>query len=122
MPEEIKEPDRTWFALAAYNVGYGHLTDARKLTEDLGGDGGRWLDVKEVLPLLRQKRFYRRTRYGFARGEEPVRYVQNIRRYYDLLVHQDNGSQLSINDSGLDDLPVSLIPPKNQSPKDQSPD
>lgn len=89
LPEDILEPDRTWMALAAYNVGYGHLTDARKLTTKHGGDKNLWLDVKDYLPLLAQKRYYKDTKHGFARGKEPVTYVQNIRRYYDVLVWND---------------------------------
>jgi len=89
LPESIQEPDRTWMALAAYNVGYGHLTDARILTEKHGGDKNLWLDVKDHLPLLAQKRYYKNTKHGFARGKEPVGYVQNIRRYYDVLVWND---------------------------------
>ncbi|MCX4025541.1 membrane-bound lytic murein transglycosylase MltF [Endozoicomonas sp. SM1973] len=83
--QDIKEPDRTWMALAAYNVGYGHLQDARKLTEIRGGDPNKWVDVKESLPLLSKKQWHQLTKYGYARGYEPVLYVQNIRRYYDLL-------------------------------------
>lgn len=85
IPERIAEPDRTWFALASYNVGYGHLEDARRLTEDAGRDPDRWLDVKKFLPRLAQKEWYEKTRFGYARGHEPVLYVQNIRRYYDVL-------------------------------------
>jgi membrane-bound lytic murein transglycosylase F len=90
LPESISEPDRTWMALAAYNVGYGHLTDARKLAKKDGGDNTRWMDVKNYLPLLSQKRYYKQTRHGYARGSEPVSYVQNIRRYFDVLVWNDN--------------------------------
>lgn len=85
LPARIGEPDRTWFALAAYNVGLGHLNDARALTERQGGDPDYWVDVRDRLPLLRQKQYYKNTRYGFARGDEPVTYVGNIRRYYDTL-------------------------------------
>ena len=85
MPERIPEPDRTWLALAAYNVGFGHLEDARILTEKAGKDPDKWVDVKEFLPLLQKKKYYKQTRYGYARGNEPVIYVQNIRRYYDVL-------------------------------------
>lgn len=85
IPERIPEPDRTWFALASYNVGFGHLEDARRLTEGAGRDPDRWMDVKEFLPLLAQKEWYTKTRFGYARGHEPVIYVQNIRRYYDVL-------------------------------------
>ncbi|MBL3557438.1 MULTISPECIES: membrane-bound lytic murein transglycosylase MltF [Marinobacter] len=85
VPERIQEPDRTWFALASYNVGWGHVEDARRLTEDAGKNPDRWMDVKEFLPLLTQKEWYSKTRFGYARGHEPVIYVQNIRRYYDVL-------------------------------------
>ena len=85
IPERIPEPDRSWFALASYNVGFGHLEDARRLAETAGKDPDRWMDVKEFLPLLAQKEWYTKTRFGYARGNEPVIYVQNIRRYYDVL-------------------------------------
>ncbi|GLQ32061.1 membrane-bound lytic murein transglycosylase MltF [Litoribrevibacter albus] len=85
LPERIQEPDRTWFALAAYNVGRGHLEDARILTEQAGKNPDQWADVKEFLPLLQDKRWYKKTKYGYARGYEPVIYVQNIRRYIDVL-------------------------------------
>jgi len=85
LPQRIPEPDRTWLGLAAYNVGLGHLEDARVITQRRGGDPDRWADVRENLPLLSQKQWYSRTRYGYARGNEPVVYVRNIRRYYDTL-------------------------------------
>lgn len=86
LPERITDPDRTWLALAAYNVGYGHLEDARVITQKRGGDPDKWIDVKDSLPLLTQKKWYSQTRHGYARGHEPVRYVENIRSYYDILV------------------------------------
>ncbi len=86
IPEQIPEPDRTWFALAAYNVGPGHVEDARIITEKRGGDQNRWIDVKENLPLLARKKWYKKTRYGYARGWEPVKYVENIRQYYEYLI------------------------------------
>ena len=88
LPEEIKEPDRTWFALAAYNVGYYHVDDARILADNMELNSKNWVDLKNTLPLLSQKKWYKKTRFGYARGKEPVRYVAAIRRYYDLLNHQ----------------------------------
>lgn len=85
IPDRIPEPDRTWMALASYNVGYGHLEDARILTETLGGDPDRWADVRDVLPLLAQKKYHSKLARGYARGHEPVIYVDNIRSYYDIL-------------------------------------
>ena len=90
VPERIGEPDRTWLALAAYNVGFGHLEDARILTEMNGKDPDKWIDVREHLPLLSQKKWYSRTKHGYARGREPVIYVENIRSYYDILVWLTN--------------------------------
>ena len=89
IPARIKYPDRMWFALAAYNVGLGHLEDARIITQRQGGNADLWVDVKKRLPLLRQKKYYKKTRYGYARGNEAVTYVDNIRRYYDTLVWLD---------------------------------
>jgi len=85
----INEPDRTWLSLAAYNVGAGHVRDAQRLTEQQGGDSERWMDVKDRLPLLTKKKYYKNTQYGYARGYEPVHYVQNIRKFYDLLVWRE---------------------------------
>lgn len=95
IPARITEPDRTWFALAAYNVGLGHLNDARIITERQGGNPDYWVDVRDRLPLLRQKQFYRTTRFGYARGDEPVRYVGSIRRYYDTLTWLDEQGLIS---------------------------
>ena len=86
IPERIKEPVRTWMALAAYNVGTGHLEDARVITQTRGGDPDKWIDIKKNLPLLQQKKWYKNTKHGYARGTEAVRYVENIRSYYDLMV------------------------------------
>jgi len=85
IPKRIPDPDRTWFALAAYNIGYGHLEDARKITEGQGGNPDNWADVKSRLPLLAKSRYYKYTKFGYARGYEALTYVQNIRQYYDIL-------------------------------------
>ena len=85
IPARILEPDRTWFTLAAYNVGMGHLEDARILTQMHGKNPDSWNDVREHLPLLTQAKWYSRVKRGYARGWEPVRYVENIRGYMDIL-------------------------------------
>lgn len=94
IPERIPMPDRLWFALAAYNIGWGHVEDARRLTQGDGADPDKWLEVKQRLPLLRKKTVYQHTRFGFARGDEAAMYVENIRRYYDTLVGVDERQQL----------------------------
>jgi membrane-bound lytic murein transglycosylase F len=81
--------------MASYNVGWGHVNDARKITEQQGGDPDRWADVKKRLPLLIKKRYYRNIRYGYARGDVAVQYVDNIRRYYDALVWLDENGALN---------------------------
>ncbi|PVV19126.1 MAG: lytic transglycosylase F [gamma proteobacterium symbiont of Ctena orbiculata] len=88
LPERIKEPDRLWLTLAGYNVGFGHLEDARILTEHLGDDPDKWADVKKHLPKLSLKKWYTSLKRGYARGNEPVNYVDNIRAYYELLKWQ----------------------------------
>ncbi len=85
IPERIQEPDRTWFTLAAYNVGFGHLEDARILTQRKGGNPDRWEDVKRYLPLLREEQYYAQSKHGFCRGNEPVHFVANIQRYHTTL-------------------------------------
>ncbi len=94
IPARIGDPDRTWMAMAAYNIGMGHLEDARVLTERQGGNPDLWVDVKRRLPQLRQKKYYRTTRYGYARGDEALQYVENIRRYYDSLVWLDEQGKI----------------------------
>ncbi len=91
MDPGIPEPDRYWMAMAAYNVGYSHLQDARLITRKLKKNPNLWIDVKQALPLLAQSKWYKQTRYGYARGWEPVRYVENIRSYYDILKWVDDG-------------------------------
>ncbi len=85
LPDRISGEDRLWLAIASYNVGPGHVEDARILTERQGGNPNLWHQVKQRLPLLRQQAYYQTLRYGYARGNEPVTYVDNIRYYYDML-------------------------------------
>ena len=81
LPERIQDPDRTLFALAAYNVGFGHLEDARILTVRNNKNPDVWVDVREHLPLLSKKKYYSTLKRGYARGNEPVIYVDNIQYY-----------------------------------------
>jgi len=108
MPDRILLPDRLWFALASYNIGLGHLNDARKITEMQGGDPDRWVEVKDRLPLLKQKKYYKPTKYGYARGDEAVNYVENIRRYYDTLSWMDNKSKENLQPQPVDVKTVTI--------------
>lgn len=84
----ITEPDLTWFALVAYNIGLGHVRDAQTLARRMKLDSTKWHHIKEVLPLLSQRRHYKTLRYGYARGSDSVRYVQQIREYEQILAQQ----------------------------------
>ncbi len=86
VPDTVPEDERIWFALAAYNMGWGHMLDARKLTKSQQGNPDSWVDVKQRLPMLSQKRYYPSLTYGYARGREAYNYVENIRRYQVSLV------------------------------------
>ncbi|MDH5484819.1 MAG: membrane-bound lytic murein transglycosylase MltF [Gammaproteobacteria bacterium] len=88
IPDSVQGENRLWYALAAYNVGFGHLKDAQKLALKLGKNPNRWVDLKEVLPLLAQKQYYASLQHGYARGTEPVLYVQRIRNYRQVLEQQ----------------------------------
>ena len=90
IPRRITEPDRTWFALASYNIGFGHLEDARILAQQQGDNPDRWIDVKKYLPLLAQEKWHTQTKRGYARGSEAINYVANIRTYLDLLIWYEN--------------------------------
>jgi membrane-bound lytic murein transglycosylase F len=85
LPVRIREPDRTWLALAAYNVGYGHLEDGRVLAQRRGLNPDLWMNVRQVLPLLSRYEYYSTVKYGFCRGGEAVVLTENIRSYYDIL-------------------------------------
>ncbi|WP_084420320.1 membrane-bound lytic murein transglycosylase MltF [Henriciella litoralis] len=85
LPEDITGKDRTWFALAAYNIGLGHVYDARKLAVRQGLDPSSWDDIERMLPLLTRAKYYQTVKHGYARGYEPVRYVERIRDYYGML-------------------------------------
>jgi membrane-bound lytic murein transglycosylase F len=85
IPKRVAEPDRTWLALAAYNVGYGHLEDARVLAQSHGKNPDSWADVRTQLPLLAEERWYLRAKRGYARGWEPARFVEQVRQYLAVL-------------------------------------
>jgi len=95
VPAHIPEPDRTWLAIAAYNVGYGHVEDARRLAQMRGKNPDSWQDVREQLPLLSDETWYERLKHGFARGAEPAQFVDRIQRFLKLLEWQP-GSALKV--------------------------
>ncbi|OEU45861.1 MAG: lytic transglycosylase F [Desulfobacterales bacterium S7086C20] len=83
--DKIEGLDRMLFTLASYNIGYGHVRDAQKLALQKDLDTHKWASLKKTLPMLRQKKYYKKTKYGYCRGTEPVRYVDRVLTYYDIL-------------------------------------
>ena len=86
LPPEVEEPDRTWQALAAYNIGPGHFSAARALARQLKADPNAWYELKQVLPKLSQAKYAQQFKTGRARGGEAVILVENIRSYYNILL------------------------------------
>lgn len=102
--EAVPEPDRTLMALAAYNIGFGHLQDARTLARQLGKPENSWHGVRSVFPLLQQKKYYRTLEHRYARGNEAVMYVDRIRTYYKML--QPNLDEMAADPATDDELSV----------------
>ena len=89
LPARIAEPDRTWLALAAFNIGIAHLEDARILAQRQKLNPDLWSDVRKVLPLLAEPEYYVNAKYGYARGGMPVAFVGRVRGYYDILLRTE---------------------------------
>jgi len=85
----VERPDNNYYALAAYNVGLGHVQDAQALVKRAGADDRLWSNLRDALPLLAEPAYYTTVKYGKARGQEPVRYVDSIRTYYAMLTQFD---------------------------------
>jgi membrane-bound lytic murein transglycosylase F len=85
IPEDIPEPDRTYMALAAYNIGYAHVEDARVLAQRLKLNPDSWADIKKTLVLLNNPEYYESAKYGYASGGAPVIFVESIRSYQRIL-------------------------------------
>ncbi|MPW35124.1 membrane-bound lytic murein transglycosylase MltF [Vibrio sp. B1Z05] len=110
IPDSINQHEKIWFALASYNVGYGHVMDARRIAKAQGANPDLWSDVKTRLPKLRKKGYYEYTRYGYARGDEALNYVESIRRYYQSIIgHIDQRDHNQV-ETGTDDLTVIEAP------------
>lgn len=85
IPEDIPEPDRTYMALAAYNIGYAHVEDARVLAQRLKLNPDSWADIKKTLVMLNNPEYYTNAKYGYASGGAPVIFVESIRSYQRIL-------------------------------------
>ena len=72
-----------WFSLASYNVGRGHVLDARRLARQQGLNPNRWFDnVEKAMLLLSRRQYARQAHHGYCRGSEPVNYLREIRSRY----------------------------------------
>jgi len=85
VPKGVVGENRLKFALAAYNIGLGHIHDAQSLARKLNLDAHSWNNLKKTLPLLSDKKHYKTLKYGYARGSEAVKYVEAIYNYKDML-------------------------------------
>ena len=94
IPTHIPEPDRTWFLIAAYNVGFGHVEDARVLAQRMGKNPDSWAAVRRFLPLLADPRWYSQAKNGYAQGWQPVAYVKRVREFMQLLEWQPGDGTL----------------------------
>ena len=121
IPDSINQHEKIWFALASYNVGYGHVMDARRLTKQQGGNPDSWADVKDRLPLLRQAKYHINTRYGYARGDEARNYVENIRRYYHSIIGHIESRVAKNDDTSMDDIEV-ISPPVTETTQESNDD
>jgi membrane-bound lytic murein transglycosylase F len=83
--DQARADDRMSITLAAYNVGQGHVFDARNLAREMALDPEKWSSLVKTLPLLRFEKYHRQSLYGYCRGDEPVNYIRKIRIYYDIL-------------------------------------
>jgi membrane-bound lytic murein transglycosylase F len=85
IPDRVPEPDRTYMALAAYNIGYAHVEDARVLAQRLKMNPDSWADVKKTLVMLNDPTYYVNAKYGYCSGGAPVIFVESIRSYHNIL-------------------------------------
>ncbi|WP_020404337.1 transglycosylase SLT domain-containing protein [Gracilimonas tropica] len=96
------------FALATYNAGMGHVADARRLVIDQNKNPNKWENVSESLLKLMQRKYYQHARYGFTRGIETVRYVNEIMNRYNtyqtILAYNESKSRSAPGVLGLQTL------------------
>lgn len=89
---ELPVADRTWFALASYNAGHGHVYDARRLAVEKGWDPNRWFDnVEQAIRLLSKGKYAEKARHGWVRGGETAHYVRSIKQRFEAYVMATDG-------------------------------
>ena len=101
LPDDVSEPDRSWMAAAAYNLGMGHMNGARTIAQRMGKNNTSWLDMKAVLPLMSKPEYASRLKAGAARGGEAVIMAENIRNYHDILMRLERAYIPPLQPTGL---------------------
>jgi len=95
LPEDIQEPQRTWFAVASYNMGLKHIRRAYNKAKKRGLDQTQWSEVSKLLPNL----------YGKpnSKGKQAKDYVERVQIFTDIIrfydTHQRRGQQFQLVDS-----------------------
>jgi membrane-bound lytic murein transglycosylase F len=85
IPKRITDPDRTWLAIAAYNIGIGHLEDARIITQMRKKNPDRWSDVRANLTRLSDPHWHARVKHGYANGRETLQFVERVTQFAAIL-------------------------------------
>lgn len=85
IPKRIHDPDRTWLAIAAYNMGIGHLEDGRIITQMRKKNPDRWSDVRANLHRLSDPFWHTRVKRGYANGRETVQFVERVSQFAAIL-------------------------------------
>ena len=89
LPKEINKRDKIYFTLVAYHIGYLHLSDAMILAKKQKLNPNSWQDMKKILPLLSQKKYYQSLKYGYSRGDGAINFTTNVINYYKILKKQE---------------------------------
>ena len=108
IPDQINQKEKIWYAIAAYNIGYGHILDAIEMAKSDGKIISDYQSLEPYLLKLSRSKYYKKTKYGYARGWETVKYVQNIRQYYDILVFLDSQDNIINNEKKDNKIPSTL--------------
>ena len=81
LPSSLVEPERTWFAVGAYNVGLKHIRFAHKKAQQAGLDANQWQTISEILPTLYDE--------PFSKGVQAQNYVERVQIFTDILRFYD---------------------------------
>ncbi len=83
----VSKKQQIRFALAAYNAGVGHVLDARELAHETGRDPNLWFgNVEQAMLLKKDRKWHKKTRFGFCRADQVIAYVSRIQTRYDVYV------------------------------------